>query len=263
MRAGKIAAIAAVIAAGFCAPGASADPVKIRLDWSVIPGQFAPLIPTVPDYAPNVYRHYGKSYVVEPIKLKGGGATLQALAVGETDISTLSPQALVLGVVNAKLDMRVIGEQISTEVPGYLQTYFWVDKEKIKTIDDLKGKVIGVSALGSNVDSAAQMVLGRRGLVAQRDYQIVEIAFPAQFPSLKAGKIDAAVLVPPFNLRAEEDPSVKPVFSIGDAFGPVETLMWIGKADFIAQNRAAIVDMLEDNIRMRRWMSTRRRAWMR
>ena len=254
MRALKISAIACIVIVGFCAEGAQAEPAKIRLDWSVIPGQFAPLIPTVPDYAPDIYRHYGKSYVVEPVKLKGGGATLTALAVGETDLSTLSPQALVLGVVNAKLDMRVIGEQISTEVPGYLQTYFWVDKDKIKTIDDLKGKVIGVSALGSNVDSAAQMVLGKHGLVASHDYQIIEIAFPSQFPALKAGKIDAAVLVPPFNLRAEEDPSVKPIFSVGDAFGPVETLMWIGKADFIAKNRAALVDLLEDNIRMRRWM---------
>lgn len=254
MRAGKIALAAALAISSLAACGAKAEPTKIRVDWSVIPGQFAPLMPTVPDYAPNVYRHYGKSYVVDPIKLKGGGATLTALAVGDTDVSTLSPQALVLGVVNAKLDLRVIGEQISTEVPGYLQTYFWVDKNKIKTIDDLKGKVIGVSALGSNVDSAAEMVLNRHGLVAQRDYQIVEIAFPAEYPSLKAGKIDAAILVPPFNLSAETDPDIKPIFSIGDAFGPVETLMWIAKADFVAQHRAALVDMLEDNIRMRRWM---------
>jgi|SRR5579862_5383652 len=256
MRVLTRAFLAGLVTAVLLAPGVKvkADPVTIRADWSVIPGQFAPLIPTVPDYAPGLYRHYGKSYVVEPIKLKGGGATLTALAVGETDLSTLSPQALVLGIVNAKLDLRVIGEQISTEVPGYLQTYFWVEKDKIKTIDDLKGKVIGVSALGSNVDSAAQMVLGKHGLVAARDYQIIEISFPSQFPALEAGKIDAAVLVPPFNLRAQKDPSVKPIFSIGDAFGPVETLMWIAKAEFVAKNRAALVDFLEDNIRMRRWM---------
>jgi sulfonate transport system substrate-binding protein len=254
MKTSTICAIVCLAIAATATPNAMAEPVTIRLDWSVIPGQFAPLIPTLPDYAPDVYRHYGKSYVVEPVKLKGGGATLTALAVGETDISTLSPQTLVLGVVNAKLDMRVIAEQISTEVPGYLRTYFWVDKDKVKTIEDLKGKVIGVSSLGSNVDSAAQMVLRKHGLSTPLDYQIIEIGFPSQFPALKAGKLDAAVLVPPFNLRAEADPSVKPLFSIADAFGPVETLMWIGKADFIAKNRAALVDMLEDNIRMRRWM---------
>src|SRR5262249_16650311 len=96
----KLSAAVMIALPTFVGPAAKAHRVKVRLDWSVLPGQFAPLIPTVPDYAPGVYRHYGKSYVVEPVKLKGGGATLTALAVGETDVSTLSPQTLVLGVVN-------------------------------------------------------------------------------------------------------------------------------------------------------------------
>ncbi len=249
------AAAAAMLAVTLASAVAGADPIKIRADWNIIPGQFAPLIPTLPQYAPDVYRHYGKSYVVEPLKMQGGGATLTALALGETDLSTLSPQALVLGVVNAKLDLRVIGQQISTEVPGYLQTYFWVHANEIKTIDDLKGKVIGVSARGSNVDSAAEMVMARHGFATPRDYQIVEVSFPAQFPSLEAKKIDAAVLVPPFHLKAQGNPEYKPIFSVGDAFGPVETLMWMAKADFVAKNRAALVDFLEDNMRMRRWMT--------
>jgi len=246
------AAAAAMLAASFAT--AKADPLKIRVDWNIVPGQFAPLIPTLPHYAPDVYRHYGKSYVVEPIKLAGGGATLTALAVGETDLSTLSPQALVLGVTNAKLDLRVIGQQISTEVPGYLHTFFWVNKNKIKTIEDLKGKVIGVSVRGSNVDSAAEMVMAKHGMTSPRDYQIIEVPFPAELPALEAGKVDAAVLVTPFHLRALANPDLKPIFSVGDAFGPVETLMWMAKADFVKKNRAALVDFLEDNMRMRRWM---------
>ena len=252
----RVTLLAAVVGIALTGIGASAmaDPLTIRADWAVLPGQFAPLIPSVPQYAPNVYRHYGKSYVVEPIKLKGGGATLQALALGETDISTLSPQSLVDGVTNAKLELRAFAEQISTEVPGYNQTHYWVDKEKIKTFDDLKGKVFAVNALGANVDAAARMVMAQHGLVAPRDFSVVEVAFPAQLAALKAGKIDVAVLVPPFNLPAEADPSLKPMFSVGDAFGPVETLMWMAKADFIAAHRAVLVDFLEDNIRMRRWM---------
>jgi sulfonate transport system substrate-binding protein len=250
-------AVRVVVCAAFVAIGAgrvAAEPVKIRVDWSVVPGQFAPLIPTVPDYAPNVYRHYGKSYVVEPVKLRGGGATLQALALGETDVSTLAPQSLVDGVVNARIDLKAIAEQITTEMPGYHITYFWVHKDKIRSIEDLKGKVFAVNALGSNVDAAARIVMGQHGFAAPRDYTVVEVPFPAQLPSLNAGKIDVAVLVPPFDFGAESDPALKPIFSVGDAFGPVETLMWIAKADFVAKNRAALVDFLEDNIRMRRWM---------
>ena len=252
MRPLAIVALCGALLAGTA--NANADPVTIRADWNIVPGQFAPLIPTVPQYAPDVYRHYGKTYIVEPVKLQGGGATLTALAVGETDLSTLSPQALVLGITNAKLDLHVIGQQISTEVPGYLQTFFWARADAIRTIDDLKGKVIGVSARGSNVDSAAHMVMAKHGFTEPRDFQVIEIAFPAQFPALEAGKLDAAILVPPFHLKAANNPAYKPIFSVGDAFGPVETLMWLAKAEFVAKNRAALVDFLEDNMRMRRWM---------
>ena len=250
------ASVASIALAGWTGwmSSAHAEPLKIRADWSVLPGQFAALIPSVPQYNPNVYRDYGKTYIIEPQKLTGGGATLTALAVGGTDISTFSPQTLVDAVVNAKLDVRAIGEQISTEVPGYAQTNFWVDKTQINTIEDLKGKVIAVNALGSNVDAAAKMVLARHNMTAPRDFSVVEVSFPAQLAALKAGKINAAVLVPPFDQGAIADPTLKPIFSVGDAFGPVETLMWVAKTDFIKANRAAIVDFLADNIRMRRWM---------
>jgi sulfonate transport system substrate-binding protein len=233
---------------------AQADPLKIRVDWAVVPGQFAPLIPEAANEAPGLFRHYGKSYVVEALRLDGGGATLTALAVGETDISTLSPQALALAVNNAKLDIRIIGQQITTEVPGYLQSFFWVKANKIKTIDDLKGKVIGVNALGSAPDSAVETMLKRHNLRAPNDYQILEISFPSQLPTLRADKIDLAILLPPFSVEAEADPSLKRLFSIGEVFGPLETSVWVSRTDFIAQHRAAIVDFLEDNIRMRQWM---------
>jgi NitT/TauT family transport system substrate-binding protein len=166
----------------------------------------------------------------------------------------LSPQTLVLGVTNAHIEMRVIAQQLSTEVPDYLHTYFWVHANEIKTIDDLKGKVIGVSAIGSNVDSAARMVMAKHGMTPPRDFTVLEISFPTELAALLDHRLDAAVLVPPFHLKAKADPSLKPIFSVGDAFGPVETLIWITRADFLAKNRAALVDMLEDNIRMRRWI---------
>ena len=254
MRHARLAAIACAFAAIQAVGTAGAEPTKIRVDWSTIPGQFAPLIPTVPKYAPNVYRHYGKSYVVEPIRLQGGGASLTALAAGQVDIVTIPPQALVLGVTEAKLDMRVIGQQISTEVPGYLLTHFWVRGSEVKKVEDLKGKVVAVNARGANVNSAAHIIMRKFGLEEPRDYQIAEVRFPAMVAALESKRVDAAPLVPPFDRIAARNPEFKRLFSVGDAFGPVETLMFITNAAFVTKNRAALVDFLEDNIRMRRWM---------
>jgi NitT/TauT family transport system substrate-binding protein len=250
----RLAAFACAFVAIHAVSAAAAEPVKIRVDWSTIPGQFAPLIPTVPKYAPNVYRHYGKSYVVEPIRLQGGGASLTAMAAGQVDIVTIPPQALVLGVTEAKLDMRVIGQQISTEVPGYLLTHFWVRGSDVKKVEDLKGRVVAVNARGANVDSAAHIIMRKAGFEEPRDYQIAEVRFPAMIAALESKRVDAAPLVPPFDRIAARNPEFKRLFSVGDAFGPVETLMFITNAAFVAKNRAALVDFLEDNIRMRRWM---------
>ncbi len=253
MRSAKPAALAISLVVAV-ALNAAAAPEIIRIDWAVTPGQFAPLIPSVPQYGPDVYRHYAKSYVVEPIRLQGGGATLSALAAGETDVSTLSPQTLVLGVVNAKLDIKVIAQQISTEVPGYLNNYYWVHANEVKTIADLKGRVIAVPARNSNIDSSLHTVLARAGLMEPRDYQLVEVRFPASLVALESRRVDAAALVPPWNVVAAKNPELKKLFNIGDAAGAVEAVLWMTTDRFIAAHRAALVDMLEDNIRMRRWM---------
>jgi NitT/TauT family transport system substrate-binding protein len=247
LAAGLVAAVAST---------AAAEPLKIRMDWSVIPGHFAPLIPTVPKYNPDIYRHYGKSYVVEPIRLQGGGPSLTALAAGEIDIAGISsPHMLVLAVTEAKIGVRIIGQALTTEAPGYLQTYFWVRKDEIKSVQDLRGKVIAVTARASNIDSAQQIIMRRAGMQEPRDYQIAEMRFPAMIPALESKKVNAVPLVPPFNRMASRYPNFGTLFSVGEAMGPVETLMFMAKADFVAKNRTALLDFLEDNIRMRRWMT--------
>ena len=161
---------------------------------------------------------------------------------------------VVLAVTEAKLDVRVIGQALTTEMPGYFQTNFWVRKGEIKSVQDLKGKVVAVTARGSNVDSAAQIIMRRAGMQEPRDYQIAEMRFPAMVPALESKRVDAVPLVPPFNRMAARNPALGALFSVGEAMGPVETLMFMAKRDFIVKNRAALVDFLEDNIRMRRWM---------
>ena len=71
-------------------------------------------------------------------------------------------------------------------------------------------------------------------------------------PALDSGRVDVGMLIQPFSLRAAEK-GWAPLFAIGDAFGPSETLVWATRAEFIAKNRAVLVDFMEDHIRMRRW----------
>jgi NitT/TauT family transport system substrate-binding protein len=236
-------------AVAFASQASDAEPLKLRIQWPSFPGHLTPMIPEVPK---EVYRHYGKSYVVEPVSMPGSSQALTALAANELEIAAFTPQALALAVVEAKLDVRIIGQALSTDVAGYSQTSFWVRKDEVQKIEDLKGKVIAVNGRGTAVGAAAVLMMKRKGF-KESDYQIAEVQFPNMLAALESKRVDAAYILRPWDQRAMQNPALKPLFGMGDVYGRNETGIWASKTDFIAKNRAALVDFLEDNVRMRKW----------
>src|SRR5581483_8829942 len=92
------------------APGRAfaADPVKIRIAWSVTPAQIAPIM-TLP---PDVTKHAGKSYVLDPVRMPGSGATLTALGANELDIAPMTFIQLGPAIQNAGMtDLRIVGDE--------------------------------------------------------------------------------------------------------------------------------------------------------
>jgi NitT/TauT family transport system substrate-binding protein len=237
----------AVLSAG----SASAEPVKIRISWAVAPAHMTPLLPEAPK---GVYKHWGKSYVVEPIRIAGSGPALQALAAGEIEMGGLSPQSLVLGVARAKVDLQAVAQLMSSGVNGYGSSDFFVRKGEIKKLEDLKGKVVAVNALGSSIDAAVQAQLSKAGMRPNTDYQVVEVGFNNMMASLEGKRVDLAVILLPQSLTASKKGTLEVLFSMTDALGPNETLQWIGKDDWLKKNRAVVIDFLEDNLRFRQWL---------
>ena len=232
---------------------ATAEPVKLRISWSTTPSHITPLLPEIPK---EVYRHWGKSYIIEPVFIAGSGPMLTALAAGETEIAGHGYQSYALSVINAKLENRAFVGLFASKPPN-ADNGFWVQANgPIKKIEDLKGKRAAVNARGGGVDASLRKMLKDHGLEDGRgDYQIVEVRFSAMLASLEDGRVDMAFLPLPFDLQAEKNPKFKQLFTMRDALGPNETVVWGAKADFIAKNRAAMVDMVEDNIRARAWLS--------
>ena len=247
------AALFGTLAAG-AGSAVSAEPLKIRLQYSNLPGQFGPLITGAPKYKKDLYKHYGKSYVVEPIFMAGSGPALTALAAKEIDIAGLSPQTLGAAVLEAKLDVRVFAQQLTTDMPGWSGNAFWVRKGEIERVEDLKGKIIAVNSRNTSVDAAVQLHLETFGLEAGKDYQFVEVRFPAQLAALESKRVDMTILLVPWSLKAERNDNLKPLFTFGEVMGPTDNAAWAARTSWIAENRAALVDFLEDNMRLRRWM---------
>jgi ABC-type nitrate/sulfonate/bicarbonate transport system substrate-binding protein len=78
-------------------------------------------------------------------------------------------------------------------------------RPEIKDVKGLKGKRIGVSAIGASTQFLIQEILKRHGLDSGRDVTIIGVGTTAnRFAALQNGTIDATNLTPPFNFRAQE-----------------------------------------------------------
>ena len=230
-----------------------AEPVTIRTSWLVVPASLAPFLAAKPD----VTRHLGQSYTLDPIHFTGTAPMITGLAADEIDIAPLSFSAFGLAVTNGGLsDLRIISDQAQDGVEGYHTNEYFVLKDgPIKTIEDLKGKVLATNAIGGAVDMALRAMLRKHGLEDKRDYTIIEVELPQQRAMLADHKVDLVSMLPPFSFDPEYQRIGRILFTQKDAMGVGQTIVWTARQGFIAKNRAALVDYIEDTLRLVRWMS--------
>lgn len=83
---------------------------------------------------------------------------------------------------------------------------FWLySRSDIRSVENLKGKKVGVSSLGSGPDSLLREILKKHGLDGGRDVAILPVGSgTARFFALQAGTVDAAMLSIPANLMAQD-----------------------------------------------------------
>lgn len=230
----------------------AAEPLKIRMGY-VVP---ANEIFTLFWEKPEIMKHYKKSYTLELIFFRGTSALISAYAAKEIDFGDLAFTSFPLAITNAGLDLKILADNNQDGVEGYLSEPWCVLADSpIKTIADVRGKVVGTNAHGTAVDLAAQVMLKKNGLVAKRDYNIVEAIFPNQEAMLRERKIDVATFVPPFWQIARAKGGLRCLFTMKDAMGGVTQVVTINaRAEFLKQNREVVLDFFEDFLRSWKWV---------
>lgn len=244
--------IVAALFAGVAATQAYAQaPVKIRVSWTAPVSNWASILLEKKDLA----KHLGKTYTLEPVRYAGTPLMITALANGELDVANLAYSTLGIAIKNAGLeDLRVIGDEFRDGVDGRYTNEFYVLKDSpIKTVADLKGKVVATNVSGSAVDVAMKAMLRKGGLEDKRDYTVLEAPFPTMRAMLSEKKVDLIPAVLPFSLDPELKKIARPLFSQRDAIGVTDMIIWTARKPFIDKNRAAMVDFMEDSIRIVRW----------
>ena len=241
----------AVAAAAVSTAAHGAEPVKIRASWVAPVSNWASILLEKKDLA----RHLGKSYVLEPVRYQGTPPMITAMANGELEIANLAYSTLGIAIQNAGLDdIRVIADEFRDGMPGrYTQEYLVLADGPIKKPEDLKGKVIGTNAAGSAVDVATRAMLRKFGLEDKRDYTVVESPFPTMRAMLAEKKVDLIPGVLPFSLDPELRKIARALYTQREAIGVTEMIVWTARKPFLDKNRAAMVDFMEDTLRIVQW----------
>ena len=252
MRLARTCSIAFCAAILLLAQGAvRAEPVKIRVSWIAPLSNWASLLMEKKDLA----RHMGTSYVLEPVRYSGTPQQITALANNELEVANLAYTTLPIAIHNAGLsDLRVIADELQDGIPGYYSQEYMVLKDgPVQRIEDMKGRVMAINAAGGAVDIAMRKMLRTKGLEVNRDFVQIEAPLPSMRAILADKKADMVPLVVPFSFDPELRKIAKPLFLNSDVMGVTQLLFWTARKSFIDKNRAAMVDFMEDTLRITTW----------
>jgi NitT/TauT family transport system substrate-binding protein len=140
-----------------------------------------------------------KKYGMEVRYIVTGARTIQALIGGSVQFSQGVSSRTVPAAVLAGADAVLIAN-FSDKLLFTMHS-----TPEINSLQDLKGKVIGVSGLGGSTDFATRLALREAGLVPDKDVAIRGVGgVPETVAALKAKVVHAGTLSPPSSFVAQK-----------------------------------------------------------
>ena len=229
-------------------PVRAAEPLRIRIGWAVMPAELLPIIPS----APQLTKHLGKSYMIELTHFAGTTPTITALASRAIDVGSLAFSSLPFAIENAKMhDLRIIADCFQDGVGDYYTDQYLVLKDSpVKTVKDLKGKVLVTNTYGSAVDIAMRAMLRKNGVNDRTDVNIIEAPFPTMKALLKEKKATLIPGVLPFSADPELISISRTLFTQKEAVGQTQMIVHVAREGFMQKNKGPMTDLLEDRLRL-------------
>jgi NitT/TauT family transport system substrate-binding protein len=133
---------------------------------------------------------------IQPIFVRGGPAAMAALASGEVDFAEIGGAQTVMRSRARGLDVSIIAS-ISNAT-----NYQVVGGKSARTLEELKGKILGVTGAGAFSDFAMRTFLRRRGIDPDKDITLRAIGGSAlRAGALERGIVAAAPFAPEDTVR--------------------------------------------------------------
>jgi ABC-type nitrate/sulfonate/bicarbonate transport system substrate-binding protein len=167
---------------------------RVRMSFAAISGAVAPI------WIAKDLGFFEKNELdVDPVLIQSGPRSVSALLSGEMPIINTGANSAIAANLGGTKEPVVIATFYNTLV------FSVVGKPDITNITGLKGKVLGVTQLGSLSDFTARLVLAQAGLVPQRDVTLLPTGdYNGMVVSMSKGLIDAGIISPPSTLKARK-----------------------------------------------------------
>jgi len=174
------------------APGDAAEALqKLRVAYAAITAAFS--IPWIAKEA-GIFQRHGLD--VELVYIAAGSRAVQTLVSGSIDIAAIGGPAGV--------DAKLAGaDTLYVAIPVNRVIVFTVATPQIQRVEELRGKSIGVTRIGTVTDFFTRIFLRQNGLVPDRDVMIRQMGgLPEIVAGLKAGQIQGGTFGFPAVLHA-------------------------------------------------------------
>ncbi len=135
---------------------------------------------------------------VRLVFIASGPIGTTSLLVGETDLGIIGGFAPIRAITGGAKGLVMIGQSKNSMVGAI------VGRKEINSVQELRGKRLGIDRIGSNPDMYSMAALARFQMDPLRDLQYVQMGTTSQgIAALKAGSVDAFTTTPPYDLFAQ------------------------------------------------------------
>lgn len=127
-----------------------------------------------------------------------------ALAADEIDFADLATTNAIIGAGRGA-PFKIVASMFRSKGAFYL-----IARPEIKRVEDLKGKKVGVGAIGSGMDVYTRVILKKHGLDPTKDVTLINNGiYQAALASVETNQVDATIIHEPFVALAESKGTAK------------------------------------------------------
>ena len=183
-------------------PSSAAEPPTIRLGYGAAAEEQLYLLLAKPDLGKNNGKATPSTRPASRLDQRS-----QAFEADAIDLASSSANGVIFAAAEG-VQAKIVAS-VSRESPRGFSTSFYVkDSSPVRSIADLKGKIVGINGFYTSGHLWLKTALERHNL-SDSDVTITPVPFPAMAEALKAGKIDIGEFPQPFAEMLEKEMKVR------------------------------------------------------